>query len=168
MCPITVFGIQSVGRNEMCIHASDLTCFGIHHVGKSLYGTTDMFCNCYGRIIVTLKEQRVQKVFQIILLTFLKAEFYLRLRSCIGRYLYTEYGLEQVFNVIDSRYRSGKPLIVTTNLTLDDLRNPEDTAHSRIYDRLLSMCVPVRFTGENFRQETAQRKMESMKKLITD
>ena len=72
--------------------------------------------------------------------------------------------MEQVFNVIDSRYRSGKPLIVTTNLTLDDLRNPEDTAHSRIYDRLLSMCVPVRFTGDNFRQETAQRKMESMKK----
>ena len=80
----------------------------------------------------------------------------------------TEYGLEQVFNVIDSRYRSGKPLIVTTNLTLDDLRNPEDTAHSRIYDRLISMCVPVRFTGDNFRQEAAQRKMESMKKLITD
>ena len=69
----------------------------------------------------------------------------------------TEYGLEQVFNVIDSRYRSGKPLIVTTNLTLDDLHNPEDTAHSRIYDRLLSMCVPVRFTGDNFRQETAER-----------
>ena len=66
----------------------------------------------------------------------------------------TEYGLEQVFNVIDSRYRSGKPLIVTTNLTLDDLHNPEDTAHSRIYDRLLSMCVPVRFTGDNFRQES--------------
>ena len=30
----------------------------------------------------------------------------------------TEYGLEQVFSVIDSRYRSGRPLIVTTNLTL--------------------------------------------------
>ena len=93
----------------------------------------------------------------------------------IARYL-NEYGVPynalsgevQVFNVIDSRYRSGKPLIVTTNLTLDDLRNPEDIAHSRIYDRLLSMCVPVRFTGDNFRQETAQRKMESMKKLITD
>ena len=25
----------------------------------------------------------------------------------------TEYGLEQVFNVIDSRYRSGKPLILS-------------------------------------------------------
>ena len=55
----------------------------------------------------------------------------------------TEYGLEQVFNVIDSRYRSGKPLIVTTNLTLDDLHNPEDTAHSRIYDRLLSPALPL-------------------------
>ena len=80
----------------------------------------------------------------------------------------TEYGLEQVYNVIDSRYRSNKPLIVTTNLTLEELQNPEDTAHARIYDRLLSMCVPVRFTGDNFRQETAKRKMESMKKLITD
>ncbi len=50
----------------------------------------------------------------------------------------TEYGLEQVFNVIDSRYRSGKPLIVTTNLTLDDLHNPEDTAHSRI----MTACFP--------------------------
>ena len=36
----------------------------------------------------------------------------------------TEYGLEQVFNVIDSRYRSGKPLIVTTNLTLDRPAKP--------------------------------------------
>ena len=40
----------------------------------------------------------------------------------------TEYGLEQVYNVIDSRYRSGRPLIVTTNLTLEDLQHPEDTA----------------------------------------
>jgi DNA replication protein DnaC len=28
----------------------------------------------------------------------------------------TEYALEQIFNVIDARYRSGKPLIITTNL----------------------------------------------------
>ena len=78
----------------------------------------------------------------------------------------TDYGLEQVFHVIDSRYRSGKPLIVTTNLTLDELKNPTDTAHSRIYDRLLSMCVPIRFTGVNFRQESRKRKMETLKKLM--
>ena len=40
----------------------------------------------------------------------------------------TEYGLEQVYNVIDSRYRSGKPLIVTTNLTLQELQLTERKA----------------------------------------
>ena len=39
----------------------------------------------------------------------------------------TEYGLEQVYSVIDSRYRSGKPLIATTNLTLEELQHPQDT-----------------------------------------
>ena len=78
----------------------------------------------------------------------------------------TEYGLEQVYNVIDSRYRSNKPLIVTTNLTLEELQHPEDTAHARIYDRLLEMCSPVRFTGENFRKATAQEKMKRLKTLL--
>ncbi len=78
----------------------------------------------------------------------------------------TEYGLEQVYNVIDSRYRSGKPLIVTTNLTLEDLQKPEDTAHARIYDRLLEMCSPVRFAGGSFRKATAQEKMERLKGLM--
>lgn len=78
----------------------------------------------------------------------------------------TEYGLEQVYNVIDSRYRSEKPLIATTNLTLEQIQHPQDTAHARIYDRLLEMCVPVRFTGGNFRRVTAQQKMERLKKLM--
>ena len=80
----------------------------------------------------------------------------------------TEYGLEQVYNVIDSRYRSGKPLIVTTNLSLHELQHPQDTAHARIYDRLIEMCPPVRFTGGNFRREAAQHKLERLKKLMND
>ena len=78
----------------------------------------------------------------------------------------TEYGLEQVYNVIDSRYRSGKPLIVTTNLTLQELQHPKDTAHARIYDRLIEMCPPVRFTGGNFRKGKAQSKLERLKTLL--
>ena len=78
----------------------------------------------------------------------------------------TEYGLEQVYNVVDSRYRSQKPLIVTTNLTLEELQHPEDTAHARIYDRLLEMCCLVFFTGENIRKSTAQGKMERLKGLM--
>lgn len=78
----------------------------------------------------------------------------------------TEYGLEQVYNVIDSRYRSNKPLIVTTNLTVEELQHPEDTPHARIYDRLLSMCSPICFTGENFRKAAAQEKMKQLKRIL--
>ena len=78
----------------------------------------------------------------------------------------TEYGLEQVYNVIDSRYRSRRPLIVTTNLSLQDLQHPQDTAHARIYDRLLEMCAPIRFLGENFRKATAQDKLARLKNLM--
>jgi DNA replication protein DnaC len=78
----------------------------------------------------------------------------------------TEYGLEQVYNVIDSRYRSKKPLIVTTNIPLQDLQHPQDTAHARIYDRLLEMCAPIRFSGENFRKTTAQDKLAQLKNLM--
>jgi len=78
----------------------------------------------------------------------------------------TEYGLEQVYNVIDSRYRSRRPLIVTTNIPLHDLQHPLDTAHARIYDRLLEMCAPIRFSGENFRKITAQDKLARLKNLM--
>ena len=78
----------------------------------------------------------------------------------------TEYGLEQIYNVIDSRYRSKKPLIVTTNIPLQNLQHPQDTAHARIYDRLLEMCAPICFSGENFRKATAQDKLARLKNLM--
>ena len=63
-------------------------------------------------------------------------------------------------------YRSRKPLIVTTNLTLDEIRHPQDTTHARIYDRLLEMCVPVSCIGVSLRKENALEKLERMKLLI--
>lgn len=74
--------------------------------------------------------------------------------------------LEQIYNIVDSRYRSRKPLIVTTNLTSDEIRHPQDTAHARIYDRLLEMCVPISCIGVSFRKEIAQEKLERLKELI--
>ena len=78
----------------------------------------------------------------------------------------TEYALEQIYNIVDSRYRSRKPLIVTTNLTLDEIRHPQDTAHARIYDRLLEMCIPISCIGVSLRRENAQEKLERLKGLI--
>ena len=78
----------------------------------------------------------------------------------------TEYALEQIYNIVDSRYRSRKPLIVTTNLTLNEIWHPQDTTHARIYDRLLEMCVPISCIGVSLRKENAQEKLERMKLLI--
>ena len=64
--------------------------------------------------------------------------------------------------------RSGKPLIVTTNLSLDELQHPQDTPHARIYDRLLEMCAPILFTGTNFRRQTAQNKLDRLKTMMKE
>lgn len=78
----------------------------------------------------------------------------------------TEFSLEQVFNVIDSRYRSKKPMIVTTNLTLDKLKHPGDLAHSRIYDRILECCVPLKINNQNIRELNAAANMQEARKLF--
>lgn len=63
----------------------------------------------------------------------------------------TDYVNEIVYNVIDSRYRSGKPLIVTTNLSLDDFENPDGIDRQRIYSRIKEMCFPVAVNGTDRR-----------------
>ena len=65
----------------------------------------------------------------------------------------TEYMNEIVYNVIDSRYRSGKPLIVTTNLTMQELSKPDSIDKERIYSRINEMCVRLEVTGKDRRKE---------------
>ena len=69
----------------------------------------------------------------------------------------TEYALEQIYNIVDSRYRSRKPLIVTTNLTLDEIRHPQDTAHARIYDRLWKCAFRFPALGSAYGRRTHRK-----------
>ena len=77
----------------------------------------------------------------------------------------TDYAREQVFNIIDGRYLAQKPLIVTTNLSLNELKHPRDTTEMRIFDRVLELCVPVCFDGESLRQEKAKQRMQLYRQL---
>ena len=79
----------------------------------------------------------------------------------------SEFALEQVFNIIDSRYRSRKPLIVTTNLTLDELKNPNDLAHARIYDRILERCIPLKVNRLNIRKINAASNLKEARDLLS-
>ncbi|MDO5416465.1 MAG: ATP-binding protein [Lachnospiraceae bacterium] len=78
----------------------------------------------------------------------------------------TEYALEQVYAVIDERYKSGLPVIITTNLTINELRNPVDVAHARIYSRVLEMCTPVHVAGSDRRRSIGKEKQNAVKEVL--
>ena len=78
----------------------------------------------------------------------------------------TEYMQEIVFNVIDARYRAGLPLIVTTNLTSEELKHPADVSYQRTFSRLLEMCIPVKVEGKDKRLEKLKADIQPMKELL--
>ena len=80
----------------------------------------------------------------------------------------SEYAREQVFSIIDSRYRSQLPMIVTTNLSLKKLKNPEDMARARIYDRVLERCMPIRVNDQNIRDLNKEANIEQAKRILGD
>ena len=78
----------------------------------------------------------------------------------------TEYAKEQVYAVIDERYKANLPLIITTNLTIGEIRNPENVADARIYSRVLEMCTPIHVGGGDRRQAMSRNKQERMKSVL--
>lgn len=80
----------------------------------------------------------------------------------------SEYALEQVYNVVDSRYLSRLPFIITTNLPLAELQAPKDLAHARIYDRVLERCTPICFNGPNYRKGNAAANKDEAARLLNE
>lgn len=80
----------------------------------------------------------------------------------------TDYALEKVYNIIDSRYRAGKPLILTTNMTVKEMQETTDIRYKRIYDRIFEMCFPVKVPGRSWREKEAAKRFDEMKKLMEE
>lgn len=80
----------------------------------------------------------------------------------------TDYALEIVYNIIDTRYRSGKPMIVTTNLTMSQMQEENDIRLRRIYDRIFEVCFPVEFIGKSLRMKEAAKRYDDMTKLMEE
>lgn len=78
----------------------------------------------------------------------------------------SEYALGIIFSVIDRRIRSGRPLIITTNLPLNEIKNETMLDKRRIYDRILEMCTPMYVGGTSKREVIASMKMEKAKTLL--
>lgn len=76
------------------------------------------------------------------------------------------YAVEKVYSVIDRRVRSGKPMILTTNLKVQEMLECQDISLRRIYDRIFEKCYPVEILGTSFRLEEAARRQARMKALL--
>jgi DNA replication protein DnaC len=78
----------------------------------------------------------------------------------------TSFAREQVYNIIDARYRAGLPMIITTNLTMDKIKSTQDIDNMRIYDRILERCFPIEVNGENRRRKAIRESYGDMKNLL--
>lgn len=80
------------------------------------------------------------------------------------------YAKELVYMIIDERYKSGKPLIVTTNYTYKDIKrfstDTENYDNARMYDRIVGMCVPVMFERKTRREQESKDKMLKARKIL--
>lgn len=78
----------------------------------------------------------------------------------------SNYAKEIVYRVIDGRYRIKKPMVITTNLTLESMQNCMDIDKKRVYDRILEVCYPMQFNGKSFRQLEARNRFDEMRQLL--
>ena len=87
----------------------------------------------------------------------------------LGAERQNQYSLEKTFFVIDERYKVGKPLIVTTNQILEDMREMRESGsadYKRIYDRIFEMCTPIAFKGDSRRIPSQRAKRDIVKRLL--
>ena len=78
----------------------------------------------------------------------------------------SDYALERVYSIIEYRISTGKPMIITTNLELEEIKSATDIRKIRTYDRLFRVCFPIPFHGVSFRKKHARDNFETMNELL--
>lgn len=78
----------------------------------------------------------------------------------------TSFMHEMIFNIIDARYRSGKPLILTTNLSKEEMMNQPNTDKQRIYSRIVEMCFPVEVKNMDRRKRKSREDSTDLRNLL--
>lgn len=78
----------------------------------------------------------------------------------------TEFVNEIVYTVIDARYRSGLPMIITTNIDAKKMMNETEQARQRIYSRIIERCHPIEVKANDRRQEKAFEDFAEMQRLL--
>ena len=86
----------------------------------------------------------------------------------IGAERGTDYMIQQEYDIINRRCNTKKPLIVTTNLTPQQMKDKSNINRCRIFDRIEGMCLAMKVGGESRRGEIAKEKAKRFKKLLEE
>jgi DNA replication protein len=78
----------------------------------------------------------------------------------------TEYQTERLYNLINARYQAKRPIIVTTNLTRQQLAQTEDLGLARIYDRIIEMTHPVLISSKGRRKAISKERFNEVENML--
>ncbi|KHD33973.1 DNA replication protein, partial [Clostridium acetobutylicum] len=81
----------------------------------------------------------------------------------------SEWSKSIIYNIVDSRYRSKLPLIITSNLNIKPNERHgalEELYHERTESRIFEMCTPVENTSKSIRIEEAKKKTKLLRKIL--
>lgn len=78
----------------------------------------------------------------------------------------TEFALERVHSLVDTRISSNKPMIVTTNIDITDMGNCPDLKKKSTFDRILPATFSFAMKGMSYRMKQAQRSYADLKNLL--
>ena len=78
----------------------------------------------------------------------------------------TDFAFEKIYKILNDRYEYHKPMICTTNMTLQAMRECEDVKYARLFDRILEKCYPIAFKGKSFRKKKAETTWAEMAKEL--
>lgn len=78
----------------------------------------------------------------------------------LGAEQWTQWTEGKMTSIIEHRYRFRKPILVTTNCQVQELKK---VISFRAYDRLLEMCLMVENSGSSYRRKVAKERLKQMR-----
>ena len=78
----------------------------------------------------------------------------------------TDFALERVHSLVDTRISANKPMIVTTNIDITDMGNCADLKKKRTFDRILPATFAFAIKGTSYRMKQAQKSYKTLKDLL--
>lgn len=101
-------------------------------------------------------------------------QFQLLILDDIGAERDTAFAREVMFSLIDTRLKRKLPIIATTNLSIDQMKDPRDRTgntdmgYKRIFDRLLGASAPIQLSGVSRREKSGEEARNALKRNIIE